>query len=158
MRLAALLTACAISCGDTQTMTAVDAPPPAAFTVTVAPDPIVEAPCGGCGPSSGQLWAVGTVTIQETAGAGASVQRIAMRLARGGETIAEGSFDAAAVGAIAGSNRVPARGALAVPEVGPHYDEALGGMNATLTFTIDLTDDGGHPAQKIVDVAVVPQS
>jgi len=156
MRRLAFLAVCAVSCGDNPPAVSPDARPAASFALSVSPDPIVEAPCGGCGPLTGQLWAVGTLTIRETAGVGGSVDQIAMRLHRGGQTIAEGSFAAAAITTLAGSNRVPAAGHLDVPMVGPHYDQALGGMMSTLTFTVSLTDDGGHTAQTTVDVTVQP--
>ncbi len=155
--LSSLAIAClVVACGDGSTATAPDARP-AAFSVTVTPNPIQEEPCGGCGPLTGQLWAVGTVVVSETAGTGGSVENIGMRLVGGSSgVIAEGSFDAAAVRALAGSNRVPAGGMLSIPQVGPHYDQAAGGMPSTLTFTLDLVDDGGHSAQKSVAVPVMP--
>jgi hypothetical protein len=153
---AVLVVSCLAACGDNAATPLPDAGP-ASFAVTVAPNPIQEEPCGGCGPVTGQLWAVGMMTVTESAGVAGSVDAIGMRLTgASSQVIAEGSFDAAAVRALAGSNRVPAHGTLAIPHVGPHYDEAAGGNPATLRFTVDLVDDGGHAAQKIVDVPVTP--
>ncbi|HKA88772.1 MAG TPA: hypothetical protein VKE22_13980 [Haliangiales bacterium] len=146
----------AAACGDGSTASTADARP-ASFSVTVMPNPIHEEPCGGCGPVTGQLWAVGTVMVAESAGTGGTVESIGVRLVGGAsQVIAEGGFDAAAIRSLAGSNRVPGGGMLVVPEVGPHYDQAAGGSPSTLTFTVDLRDDGGRTDRKTVAVPVMP--
>jgi hypothetical protein len=93
----------------------------------------------------------------ESGGIGARVQSLGMRLHdAAGATVAEGSFDTAAVTQLAGTARLPADGRLDVPSVGPHYDAAKGGRALTLTYTVTVLDDNGHTLSEALDVPVHP--
>jgi hypothetical protein len=131
----------------------------ASLTLGMAPSPVLEAVCppSACGSGATQLYAVGTLTLRETAGVGGRVESLAMTQRTGaGVTQGSGQFDASAVAGLAGSSRFAANGSLEVPGIGVHYDPALGGTPATLTVTLQATDDGGHSVSATLAVPVTP--
>ena len=127
--------------------------PSIAITVSANPAQISGALCTGCGAGSTDREALTTLQIQETAGAAGTVTSIEMSLREQGANavIASGSFDSAAVAQLAGSSRVPARGALNV-RCGVHYPAAQAGRSAILTYTVRVTDDRGNQASQTVAV------
>lgn len=146
----------ASACGGGSPSGPTGGPTQAVITLTASPNPIVGAPCGGCGAGSLDREAVTGLTIRETAGVGGTVVGIAMSLRDAGTdaVIASGEFDTAAVAALAGSSRVPAGGALVVPSVGVHYPRNRGGRSGTLTFTVRMTDDRGNEVSQELAVPV----
>ena len=131
-------------------------PAQSSITLSANPNPIAGIDCARCGSQSSDREAVTALTIQETAGVGATVVTIAMVLRENGTNavIASGEFDMAAVAALAGSSRVPARGSLLVPSVGVHYPREQGGRSATLTYTVRITDERGHQVSRDLAVPV----
>lgn len=160
MRLSSLNTALffgmalTFGCGGSSASGPTGGPTQASFTLTASPNPIAGTRCHACGSASTDREAVTVLTIRETAGVGGTVASIAMTLRDAGTNavIASGEFDAAAVTAIAGSNRVPGGGSLVVPSVGVHYPREDGGRSATLTYTVRVSDERGNPAS--LDLAV----
>lgn len=129
--------------------------PVIAIVVTANPPQVAGAPCSGCGAGSTDRESATTLLIQETGGAAGTITLIEMSLREQGTnaTIASGSFDAAAVTQLAGSNRVPARGILSV-RCGVHYAASEAGKTAILTYTVRVADDRGNQAAQTVTVAV----
>ena len=149
--LAVALAAALAACGsDTGTPNS----PSMAITVSANPAQITGALCTGCGAGSTDREALTTLQIQETAGAAGTVTVIDMSLREQGtnDVIGAGSFDAAAIAQIAGSNRVPARGTLSV-RCGVHYPAGQAGKSAILTYTVRVTDDRGNQVTQTVAVA-----
>jgi len=149
--LAVTLTATLAACGsDTGNPNS----PSIAITVSANPAQITGALCTGCGAGSTDREALTTLQIQETAGAAGTVTVIDMSLREQGtnDVIGAGSFDAAAIAQIAGSNRVPARGTLNV-RCGVHYPAGQAGKSAILTYTVHVTDDRGNQVTQTVAVA-----
>lgn len=126
-----------------------------AFDVTANPNPIAGAPCTGCGSASTDRWSVTALTLTETAGVAGNVASIAMTLRDGNNgVVAQGEFDGSNIVQLAGSNRLPARGALTVRDVGTHYAASFAGTPGTLTYVIRLTDDSGNQVAKQIVVPV----
>lgn len=146
----------ASGCGGSSPSGPTVGPRQAAITLTASPNPIVGGPCGGCGAGSADREALTGLTIRETAGVGGTVVAIAMSLRDAGTAalIASGEFDAAAVGTLAGSSRIPAGGGLVVPSVGVHYPRDQRGRSGTLTFTVRMTDDRGNEVLQELAVPV----
>lgn len=133
------------------------APRQARVALAADPSPVQEAPCGGCGAATQQLWAVTTLSVRETGGVGGRVSGIAVSARNDqGTMLGEGRFDAAGLAALAGSSRLEANGSLEIPQLGPHYDRSLGGRPATLSLTLQLDDDAGHRVEASLDVPVLP--
>jgi hypothetical protein len=130
----------------------------AALTLAIVPDPVPEAPCptSACGDAVDQLFAVGALRLSETNGVGGRVDSISMTQTSASRVVASGTFDAAAVAALAGSNRFTPNGRLEVPGIGVHYDRSLGSVEATLSVTVRATDDAGHSLSATAAVAVAP--
>jgi hypothetical protein len=125
----------------------------AVIAVSANPSQIAGALCTGCGAGSTDREAATTVTVTETAGLGAAVTAIEMTLRETGTNavLASGSFDAAAVTQLAGSNRVPARGTLNV-RCGVHYANNLAGRTGVLTCVVRVTDDRGNQLSQTITV------
>jgi hypothetical protein len=125
----------------------------AVIAVTATPSPITGAPCTGCGAGSTDREAATTLAIQETAGVAATVTAIEMTLREQGTNavIASGSFESAAIGQLAGSNRVAGRGTLTV-HCGVHYPVGQGGKAAVLTYVVRVTDDKGNQVAQTLAV------
>jgi hypothetical protein len=131
----------------------------AALTLDVAPNPLVEAICpvSACGPASGQLYAVGTLTVRETSGVGGRVDSIAMTQRTADGTIqGSGQFDANAITALAVTNRFAGNASLSIPGIGVHYARALGGRPSMLSVNVRATDDDGHSVTAAIEVTVTP--
>jgi hypothetical protein len=146
----ATLAAAAAGCGSPPS------PSPAiAVTVTANPPQVTGAPCAGCGAGSTDREAETTLLIRETGGASGTVTQIEMSLREQGTDaiLASGTFDAAAVTQLAGTNRIPARGTLSV-RCGVHYPAEQSGKTAILTYTVRVTGERGTAASSIVTVAV----
>jgi len=145
--LAAALAACGSDTGNPNS-------PSMAITVSANPAQITGAACTGCGAGSTDREALTTLQIQETAGVAGTVAAIDMSLREQGTNavIGAGSFDAAAIAQLAGSNRVPARGTLNV-RCGVHYPAGQAGKSAILTYTVRVTDDRGNQVTQTVAVA-----
>ena len=128
-------------------------PSSAAITLSASPSPISGGLCAGCGAGSTDRESLTTLTIQDTAGVGAVVTSIEMTLREQSTNVVmtSGSFDAAAVTQLAGSNRIPARGALNV-RCGVHYPAAEGGKAAVLTYVVRVTDDRGNQVSQTIAV------
>jgi hypothetical protein len=129
-----------------------------AFTMTVAPNPIVAADCDPavCG-SAGVLLAVGNVTITESAGTGGFVNLIGISL-RNAATNAEVGvleYTASDIAAITGTNRVNRNGTLTIPNLGAAYRLPGGARAATMAFAAAITDDNGNQRSFLVTVPVI---
>ena len=144
-----------VACGSSGSASA-PSPGSAAISVSASPGTIAGAACAGCGAQSTDREAVTQLTIQETGGVAGSVSGIDMTLRETGTNavIASGSFDSAAVGALAGSSRVAANGSLTVRSVGVHYAREQSGKAATLTFTVRFRDDLGNNVSRDLAVPV----
>ena len=129
----------------------------AAITVSANPSAITGVVCARCGAGSTDRESVTTLTVQETAGLAGTVTQIEMTLREAGTNavIGAGSFEAAAVAQIAGTNRVAARGSLNIPEVGVHYPANQGGKSAVLTYIVRFTDDRGNQPTQTITVTVL---
>jgi hypothetical protein len=131
----------------------------AVLALSIAPNPVPEAVCppSACGTVTNQLYAVGTLTLRETGGVGGRVDSVSMTQRTGaGATMGTGQFDATAVATLASTNRFVANGVLSIPGIGVHYDRSLGGSAATLTVTLQATDDGGHTISATIQAPVAP--
>ena len=131
------------------------APAVAALTLAASPGSwaAVACPPSSCGPVTGELEAAGSVTIRETAGVGGTVDTIAMQSRdAGGAVLGQGTFDAAGVRQLAGTDRVAASGSRAVPGVGMHF--APDRRPATIVVTVHFTDDRGNGLDASVTVPV----
>jgi hypothetical protein len=153
-----LVVAVALAVGGCRSRTS---PTPAGPSIAViqlsaTPSPITAGPCGGCGAGSTDREAVTALTIQETAGVGGGVTSIAMTLKDNstGAVIASGQFDSTGVAALAGSSRLAASGSLVARNVGVHYAASNAGKTATLTYTVNVTDDRGNQISRDLAVAV----
>jgi hypothetical protein len=125
------------------------------FTLSASPNPITGTACAGCGSGSTDRESATTLTIRETGGVAGTVTAIGMVLRETGSnaTIAQGEFNSAAIVQLAGSNRVAANGAIAVP-CGVHYPAAQQGRSGTLTFTVRVIDERGNVTTRELAVAV----
>jgi hypothetical protein len=147
-----ILIAAMVGCGSPSP--ASPTPASAAIAVSASPSPIVGGLCGGCGAGSTEREALTTLAIQETAGVAGAVTLIDMTLREQGTNvvIASGSFDGGGVTQLAGTNRLPARGALNV-RCGVHYPPAQAGKAAVLTYVIRVTDDRGNQVSQSIAVS-----
>jgi hypothetical protein len=147
--MAALL--CALACSHSPTT-----PASAAIDVRANPASTAGGPCSGCGTGSTDRESQTTLTIQETAGIGGDITSIAMVLTTaGGQTIAQGAFDAAAVASLAGTAHIAANGSLSVT-CGVHYAASSAGAAATLTYTVRFKDEHGNQLSHDLSVPVNP--
>lgn len=127
----------------------------ASVSLSFTPDPVRAAPCppSSCGPLLGEMEATGTLTLRESAGVAATVQRVDMEMRFAGGTLARGDYDTAGVAHFAGSARVAAGATLAVP-LGMHFTPAPGLLPATWVLAVTLQDDRGHRLAPSVSVSV----
>ncbi len=131
----------------------------AVLSLSLAPNPLLEAVCprSACGVATGQLYAVGTLTIRETAGVAGRIDVVSMtQRTVAGTVMASGQFDASAIAALAGTNRFAPNGSVTIPAVGVHYDQALGHVEATLTVVVQTTDENGHALSPMISAPVAP--
>jgi hypothetical protein len=122
---------------------ATNGPTAAIVTATLTPDVLTPVVCVECGPAAGQLELRATLTLREGAGVGATVESVGVLFRNdAGAVVAQGEFDTAAVVQLAGSNRLPAGGALAIP-LGIHFGDSAR-RPGTFTATPVLRDERGN--------------
>jgi hypothetical protein len=131
----------------------------AVLSLSLAPNPLPEAVCppSACGVATGQVYAIGTLTVRETAGVAGRIDVVSMtQRTVDGTVMASGQFDAAAIAALAGTNRFASNGTVTIPAVGVHYDQALGHVAATVTVVVQATDESGHAVSAMISAPVTP--
>jgi len=128
------------------------------FSLSANPNPIIEAPCAGCGAGSTDKWAVTDLAIQETGGVAGTVTSIGLTLVENGSNtvIASGEFDAGGVVFFAGSNRLPGNNGLVAHNIGVHYPQSFAGRFSTETYTVHITDDNGTQITSTFSIQVTP--
>jgi hypothetical protein len=133
--------ACGSSNNNPATPTSPSPLPQAALVVTVNAQPV------GAGSQPGTHLARWNVVVQETAGVGGAINLMSATI-RDADSGAEpdGSkliLDASLVAARAGSNRVPARGSLTVPE-SSEFSLDSGGTRIVIVVAVQFADENGH--------------
>jgi len=128
----------------------------AVIAVTVTPSPIIARDCTPAICSPGYKFLIEcTVRVEESAGLGGNVDlvNVTLRNATTGIEINTVNYGSAEISQRAGSNHVASRGSISFG-LGEQYFLALGGRQATMTLTLQFTDDRGNKINKIVTVQV----
>lgn len=124
----------------------------AAVQLAASPQPIVAVVCppSHCGSLAGQLEIEGTITIRETAGVAATVNRLALTLRRRSDNAAIAATDV--VGASA-PIRVGATGSTPVP-IAMHFDASASESNMKVVVALEAADANGHQVTASMEIEV----
>lgn len=140
-------------CGGGGSSPTAPAPTAAVLSVTENPNPIIA----GQGAQGFALSAIFNVVVTESAGIGANVNfvNVTLRDATTGVEVGTVNLGANQIVQDAGSNHVPAKGTLTIPNFAILYTLPLGGRQATLTIALQMQDDAGNVVNRTLTVPVV---
>jgi hypothetical protein len=150
----AALTACSEGSATTA-----PTPTQASFTVSVLPSPVTATRCNpGCASQSGgttfAFAAAMTITVQESAGIGATINMITLTGSTGSVTFTPLVFSSAQITQLDGSNHVNSRGLLPVP-LSIVYDTPSGTANLAVGINVQFTDDQNNQVTATGQVNVI---
>lgn len=126
-------------------------PPTAVLQIGSTPATIVSAVCppSHCGPLTGQLEVLATLTIRETAGVAGVVNRVTFVVRRQSDNASVAQSDAAPAA------RFTARGSVTLP-LALHFEAAASESNMKVVVTVEAGDDNGHTISTSTEVLVLP--
>lgn len=124
----------------------------AALQIAATPQTIIYAVCPSshCGPLTGQLEIEGTITIRETTGVGATVNRLALTLRRRSDNAVVAANDVVAASA---PIRINAGGSTAVP-IAMHFDASASESNMKVVVALEAADANGHQVAASMEIEV----
>jgi hypothetical protein len=124
----------------------------AAVQMAATPQTIVYAVCppSHCGPLTGQLEIEGTITIRETAGVAATVNRLALTLRRRSDNAVVAANDVVSASA---PIRVGAGGSTPVP-IAMHFDASASENNMKVVVALEAADANGHQVTGSMEIEV----
>jgi hypothetical protein len=145
-------------CGENNSPTNVT-PTQASFNLSVAPSPVTAIRCNPqCAADSGSAtfaFSAGmTVTMQETAGIGATISAITLTGTAGGTTFEPLVFSAAEIVQLIGSNRISGLGSLSVP-LNIVYSTPSGTANLAVSINVQLTDERNNQVTAAGQVNII---
>jgi hypothetical protein len=154
--LALLISVVGLSCSSS---TSPDTPIPTASIVVRAPASIPARVCDRCVGRPGELEAAADLVVEETAGVAGQVTGVGVLFSNPSVTIeGPGVFDPIVLANFGVTSlRVPARGSLAMRQIGVHFAGSLADqLPATLRFTVHFRDDNGHALSSDVAIQITP--
>ena len=126
--------------------------PIASVAVSFNPDPLTARPCDGCGPLVGELEALATVVLRESAGVSARIAHFDVSIRSSAGAVIAGPADRPNV-----RDTIPAGGTLNLP-FETHFPGGAGNSNmpAVLRLEVGLVDGNGHTLTVSREVTILP--
>ena len=134
-------------------------PSPTASIVVRAPASVPARVCERCVGRPGELEAAADLVVEETAGVAGQITGVGVLFSNASQTIeGPGVFDAFVLASFGVTSlRIPARGSLAMRQIGVHFAGDLRDqLPATLKFTVMFRDDNGHTLSSEAAIQITP--